>query len=202
MPIITDIKSQKQLGRVSIYVDGTFFTGLSDWQLLDMGLKIGQELDSEAAQKLKAMRDIGRLYDRTLNWLAIRRRSTWELRSYLKRKTKDAQHIEFVERRLLEKGLVDDEVFAQAWVDNRRATKLTSKRKLELELRTKRVAPEIISKVLAEDEGDDNAVLVELIHKKRRMSRYQDNQKLMQYLSRQGFHYGQIKQALEEADAD
>jgi len=42
--------------------------------------------------------------------------------------------------------------------------------------------------------------LRELIAKKRQQSRYQDKLKLMQYLSRQGFGYGDIKTVLEEDD--
>jgi len=52
--------------------------------------------------------------------------------------------------------------------------------------------------VLEEDETDERQVLRELIERKRRQAKYQDNIKLMQYLSRQGFSYGDIKSALED----
>lgn len=53
---------------------------------------------------------------------------------------------------------------------------------------------------LAEDETDERQVLRELIAKKRKTSRYQDDQ-LIAYLARQGFAYDDIKAAISDADA-
>jgi SOS response regulatory protein OraA/RecX len=65
----------------------------------------------------------------------------------------------------------------------------------------KGVARDIIAGALAElgDEGQDQ-MLVDLIEKKRLQTRYQDPDKLMQYLARQGFGYDQIKKALARLD--
>ncbi len=97
-------------------------------------------------------------------------------------------------------GLVDDEAFATSWVANRRLLKPTSLRKLRLELRQKGISSEIIEKVLAEDEVSDSSVLMNIIARKRRQTKYQDDMKLMQYLARQGFGYGDIKSALTDID--
>ena len=81
---------------------------------------------------------------------------------------------------------------------NRRLLKAVSKRRLMQELRQKRIADDVIQQVLAEDETDDRNVLRELVERKRRQSKYQDNLKLMQYLARQGFSYDDIKAALAD----
>jgi regulatory protein len=93
-------------------------------------------------------------------------------------------------------GFIDDVAFAKAWVDNRHLLKPTSHRKLQLELRAKRVADSVIQQVLVDDETTDSDELTAMIARKRRQSRYQDKDKLMQYLARQGFSYEDIKQAL------
>jgi SOS response regulatory protein OraA/RecX len=56
--------------------------------------------------------------------------------------------------------------------------------------------------VLAEDETDERAVLRELIDRKRRQLRYQDNLKLMRYLVGQGFSYDDVKSVLQNQDVD
>ena len=96
--------------------------------------------------------------------------------------------------RLVEKGYVDDEKFARFWVENRNQAKGASRRKLEAELRAKGLASSIIEEAFGETERTDADELQKIIAKKR--SRYPDEQKLMQYLARQGFSYDDIKSAL------
>ncbi len=100
-----------------------------------------------------------------------------------------------------EKKYIDDADFAERWVANRRLLKPISKLKLRQELLKKRVPKEIIDQTLNQDETDEKEVLVELIEKKRKISRYQDDRKLMEYLARQGFRYGDIKDALGQINS-
>ena len=83
-----------------------------------------------------------------------------------------------------------------------RLLKPTSRRKLVNELRKKHIANEIIDQAIGSEDEDERSALREVIERKRRQSKYQDNEKLMQYLARQGFSYGDIKEALEELEAD
>ena len=53
--------------------------------------------------------------------------------------------------------------------------------------------------MLAEDEVSDYDSLIELIERKRRQTRYQDDQKLIAYLVRQGFNYQDVRSALDQA---
>ena len=97
-------------------------------------------------------------------------------------------------------SLLDDASFARSWVANRRLLKSVSKRRLMQELKQKHIADDIIRAVLEDDEADDRTELRELVAKKR--ARYPDNQKLMQYLARQGFGFDDIKSVLaEETDS-
>ena len=196
---ITDIKQQvKRDDRYSVFGDGKYVFSLSEAELLSLGLKIGQEFDKEELEELKNKAVLDKAYDRCLNLIMRRPRSEWEIRGYLKRKDYDSQTTEAVVDRLSGAGYIDDLNFAARWVENRRLLKSTSKRKLILELRQKRVADEIIQQVLEADETDEREVLRELIAKKSQQSRYQDKQKLIAYLSRQGFNYSDIKAVLHE----
>jgi regulatory protein len=198
---ITAIKKQvKREGRYSVYTDEKFAFGISELGLINSGIKIGQELNQEKLDKLKDEADTDKLHNRALDLISRRPRSEWELRDYLKRKNAEPAAIDIILNTLSIRGYINDEDFARRWVENRRLLKPTSKRKLKLELRQKRISDEIINSILSEGETDEAEVLKHLVQKKRNQSRYQDDQKLMQYLARQGFNYEDIKAALTKED--
>ena len=200
---ITAIRQQEKLkGRYSIFVDEKYAFSLSDTALLDAKLFVGQELTGQELKKYKELSADDKIYGLVLRYLAIRQRSQWEIETYLQRKQCPTPLQEKILARLRSNGLVDDQAFAEAWVNNRRLLKPVSKRRLQLELKQKHVSDEIISQVLAEDETDERDVLKELIIRKRKQTKYKDTQKLIAFLSRQGFNYGDIKDALAELDAD
>ncbi len=195
---ITDIKSQvKRNDRYSIYGDGKYVFSLSENELLNSGIKINQEYDGEELEKLQMTVVLDKAYDRSLNMISRRPRSIWEMRQYLKQKDYDENVIEEILNKLSNRKYLDDEKFAEAWVRDRRALKKTSKRRIQQELRAKKVSDTIIQKVLSEDEADEQDILRELIEKKRTQTRYQDDQKLIGYLIRQGFNYSDIKDSIK-----
>jgi|AntRauTorcE11897_2_1112592.scaffolds.fasta_scaffold00277_8 regulatory protein len=200
---ISAIKQQvKRSDRYSIFIDGDYVCSLSEGALLESSLRIGQELSKDELYALKDQAQADKAYDRTIQLIARRPRSEWEVQQYLKRKSYDEEVIQQTTERLVEKGYLDDVSFAQSWIQNRRLLKPRSKRKLRQELLQKRVPEQIITDCLAYDETDDKEVLRQLIEQKRSQTRYKDRQKLMQYLSGQGFSYGDIKKVLEEIEAD
>lgn len=196
---ITAIKQQvKQSTRYSIFVDDKYAFGVSESALLELQLATGQELDAAKLRDYKRLAADDKAYQRALRYVAMRPRSSWEMRVYLQRKEVDEPAAEAILQRLQRVSLLDDAAFAKTWVANRRLLKSVSKRRLRLELLQKRVDEATIDSVLAEDETDENEVLRELVNKKR--GRYQDKTKLMQYLARQGFSYDAIKRAVDETD--
>lgn len=196
---VTNIKQQvKNPHRYSVFLDESYSFSLSDESLLSSGLHVGQELSESAAAALQETAVEDKALAGAVAMIARRPRSVWEMTTYLQRKGHNQALIEKIITRLQEKRYLNDEAFAVAWVANRRLLKASSKRKLQQELRQKRVADDVIERCLAADTTDELAVLRELIERKRTQTRYQDRTKLMQYLSRQGFSYGDIKAALEE----
>ena len=196
---ITAIKQQlKRAGRYSIFVDGKYAFSLSDTALLETGLVNDQELTEQQVKDYKRLSDDDKLYAQVLGLLARRLRSRWEIEFYLQRKQVSPPLINIILNKLSNVGLLDDEKFARAYVNDRRLLRPASRRKMTLELRQKHLSDEIIQRVLGVDEQAETAALRSIIDQKRRQTRYQDNQKLMQYLARQGFSYQDIKSALED----
>lgn len=194
---ITAIKAQvKNPARVSVYVDGAYALSLNHSQLLEQKLHVGLQLDQERVNELKRASDFGKAYERSLMFAMLRPRSTREMRDYFRRKKWDAQDCDAILQKLTAKGYVNDKIFAKSWVQSRALTKNMSRRKLTLELKQKGVTESVIQEAIEGGEYNEQSALHELIAKKRRLGRYQDPQKLMQYLARQGFSYDDIKLAM------
>jgi len=205
---ITSISTQKRdKERVNVSVDGKYRFSLGIFQLVDVGIKVGQEYSEDELVAVEEESLFGKLYMRALEYCLMRPHSQRELKDYLYRKTRDTRtkegdirkgvSIALTERvfnKLLEKGYIDDEKFAAYWIENRNLRKGSSKRKLSAELSTKGVERSITERLLGETERDDVTELQKIIDKKRR--RYNDERKFMSYLARQGFSYDDIKTAL------
>jgi regulatory protein len=196
---ITSIKQQiKRPDRYSVFVDGKYSFSLSESALLTSGIASGREFDAMQLETLKDASTADKAYGNALRYVAMRPRSEWEMETYLRRKQVDEPVAEVIMNRLRAVGLLDDAAFATAWVANRRQLKSTSKRRLRLELKQKRLPEAVIDQALKEDEADERDTLRELVEKKR--ARYPDRNKFMQYLARQGFGYDDIKSVLDNAE--
>lgn len=198
---ITSIKSQvHRQGRYSIFVEGKYSFSLSDMALIDAKLVIGQEINQAQIGELKQLSIDDKLYNLTLGYLAIRPRSEWEIKTYLTRKGASPTLLNDILNKLSNVDLINDQKFAEAFVRDRRLLRSTSRRKLILELRKKHVADNIAQEVIGNEPADEQTALADIVARKRKQSRYQDDLKLMQYLARQGFNYGDIKSALNAVD--
>ncbi len=214
---ITDIsQAVRNPDRVNISVDGKYRFSLDIYQLGTLGIKIGKDYSEEELLELESESQFGKLYARALEYCLMRPHSAKEVRDYLWRKTLDSKVrnrktgeissregvpkdiTDRVFTRLVERGYINDESFARFWIENRNQTKGTSLRKLQNELRTKGVESSVIEAVLDESSRNDEDELGKMIVKKR--SKYPDEQKLIQYLLRQGFRYDDIRSALSQSD--
>lgn len=200
---ITAIKQQeKRKDRYSIFVEGKYAFSLSESALLESKLASGKELTKEQLADYKQLSADDKLYNQTLRYVAMRPRTQGEVEDYLRRKHSPAPLFEQITNKLIGIGLLDDLKFAQAYVNDRRLLRPASRRKMIAELRKKHVADDVIEAVLSNDHGEERTALAEIIARKRRQAKYQDDLKLMQYLARQGFSYDDIKSALsQEEDA-
>ena len=197
---ITAIKQQtKKKDRFSVFVDGKYEFSLGEAALLESNITSGMELSGEQLRELKKLSDDDKVYQQTLRYIALRPRSRWEIEFYLEKRKKASPALtESILNKLSNINMIDDAKLAMAYVNDRRILRPTSRRKMILELRKKHVSADIIEQALGNEAEDELAALLAMIEKKRRQTKYQDDEKLMQYLSRQGFNYGDIKDALQK----
>ncbi len=92
---------------------------------------------------------------------------------------------------------MDDLAFARWYVDNRFVKKGVSSKRLRMELFKKGISREIIDEAL--NVRDDEEEIMKIIAKKR--AKYDDD-KLIQYLARQGFSYELARDLVLESGKD
>ena len=194
---ITAIKPQvKHSNRYSVFVDDQYSFSLSESALLSSGVHSGQEVNATQLMTLRKLSTDDKLYNRALRYVAMRTRTTQEMRRYLQRLEASEELITELIIKLTGLELLNDQKYAVSFVRDRQLLRPTSRRKLQLELKQKGITESTICQALEENEQADSHEIEAVIVKKRRQIKYQDDQKLMQYLARQGFGYGDIKRAL------
>lgn len=225
---VTKIQQQvKRKDRYSIYIDEKYLFSLNEFQLASSGLRIGKELSPSEVEDFATQSQFGKAYERSLNYVMIRPRSEKEIKDYLTRtylypkpksyvdkngqrhfkkqeidKLKTLEMIEGVTNRLNDKGYINDLRFTESWVQSRMLHKKPSRRKLEQELYAKGIDQKIIATVLQNENLNEKDNLLELVKKKRKLLRYQDDQKLITYLLRQGFNYEDVRDTINNKDEE
>ena len=104
---------------------------------------------------------------------------------------------DLIVERLVQRGYVDDRKFAEYYVENRFVKKGVSQKRLKMELVKKGVSKEIIDDVLG---GRDDAEEIDKIIVKKR-AKY-DDEKLVNYLCRQGFEFQLAQSRVREYGRD
>lgn len=190
MKKITAIVAQKKhRNRVNIHLDGEFAFGLA--AIVAGWLRVGQELDEKKIEQLQVEDAKERALQQALLYLSYRARSESEIRKNLQKHEIPEVVIEETLERLRRDGLVNDDQFAQAWVENRSTFRPRSRRMMAMELRQKGLDDEAMQPAL--QEVDDEALAYEAAQK--RAPRFKDlewiefRKKLSGFLARRGFPY-------------
>ena len=199
---ITELRQGvKNPDRVNVFVDEKYAFSLDISQVIDFKIKIGMEISEERLAELKAASDFGKLYQRALEWVLTRPRSERETRDYLYKKIfekkLDKEYVDRIIEKLNSKNYLDDLKFAEWYVENRFVKKGISKKRLKMELMKKGVSNSIIEKVLNARNDEDE--IKKMIEKKR--NKYDDD-KLIQYLCRQGFEYQLVQNLVQTFGKD
>lgn len=187
--------------RVNIFVDGKFSFSLDVSQVVDFKLKVGRELNEEELAEFRKASEFGKLYQRALEKALTRPHSKKEIHDYLSKKVYekglDKKYIDEIIEKLENKKYLDDKKFAEFYVENRFVKKGISKKRLRLELMKKGVLKDIIDEVL--DGRNEEEEIEKMILKKR--AKY-DDEKLVQYLYRQGFSYELAREKVAEVGGE
>lgn len=194
---VTAIKAQKRnKDRVNIYLDGEY--SFSVKMIVAASLQRGDYLADEEIKELQMQDAFQKAYDRALNYLAYRPRSSAEVSRYLAGKRVPSQVGEEVLQRLSAAGLLDDLAFARYWVENRETFRPRGRRLLRQELRQKGVDDELIAEALGEVDEEESAYQAAL-RQARKYAGLDDGlfrQRMHNFLRRRGFSYEVVRETI------
>ena len=190
------VKSE-QRGRVLVYLDGEPAFSLAG--LLAARFRLGQSLSDGEIESLKCQDEVEVACQRAMRLIRNRPRAERELRQKFERDRLAPETQEAVIGRLRVAGLVDDEGFAQAWVENRSAFRPRAARMLRYELRQKGI-PAVAIDLALQGYDEDQAAGAAARKAARRLSQLSEDdfkRRLSQYLARRGFEHATISPVVE-----
>ena len=197
------VPAARPAGRFAVLVDGREHAVLSLEAIDRLGLVVGRTVDGlEDAIALESARL--QSYDRALNMLAFRARSSRELARSLVKKGEERSHVDWAIARLQEQGLLDDAAFARAFTRSKVVGGKQSRRRVEQDLARKgvsrTVAGEAIEDVFEEEAIDQRAIVEEAARKKLRSLSGLDpavqRRRLYAFLARRGYDLDDIRAAI------
>jgi regulatory protein len=196
---ITGIELQKKnQQRVNVFLDGTFAFSLS--RIVAAWLQVGQEISDEKIQQLQDEDRQEHNYQRALHYLAYKPRSTAELHKYLLHHQVDEIEAAAVLERLQKSGLLNDNSFAEAWIENQNEFRPRGRRALAYELRQRGIDDQTIQESLAD--LDEEALAYQAALKKSRTLKNSDwsefQTKLSTFLARRGFDYDTVRSVVKQ----
>lgn len=150
-PVISALERQKRNPRrVSVYLDGEYAFGIDEEIVYTQRLAKGMEMTPDLRARVERSAGMVRARIVAEQCLARRMRSERELRIFLSKKEFEQDTIDAVVDDLRRARLLDDAVFARAFVRDRLAFRPRGPRVLERELAARGVARDLAARVVAE----------------------------------------------------
>lgn len=204
---VTAIKPQvRDPERVNVFIDEQFAFGMGSQVSLDMGLRVGENVDAARIAALRAADDIGKATNAALNLLAMRPRSIREIRDRLRQKDYAPAAIDAAIEKLEGWNYVDDADFARFWVENRVTHRPRGRRLLAQELWQKGIDRETATEAIEESDLDEHQAALDIARSKMRsyagLERAVVYRRLGGLLGRRGFGYDVVKPVLDEVLAE
>ncbi len=201
--LITKIERQlRHRRRVNVFVDGAFAFGLHEEVLGRFGLRAGDTLDEHALKEIESEEEFNLAKEYALRLVSYRLRSEKEVRARLAEKEFHPAVIDRAIGHLQSSGVLNDNKFARAFVNQILMRKPSGRALLQRELRSKGIPRETIQDILHETLGEEEELhlareAVRKILKRYRSSRIPMDEKKKQkriesFLVRRGFQWTTI----------
>jgi regulatory protein len=203
MPLVTDLESARRgPGYLAVRVDGNPVGIISENDAMRLCLKRGIVVSEATVEEIQSLSECAEATQLAGRFLAHRPRTVLEVRQRLLRGGIGAPIAEAAIESLKQQGLLDDQRFADMWVENRQAFHPRSPRMLQAELRRKGVARETAEEAVEHEVTIDEAALAAeagrpRLHRYRNHDRQSFDRSLGGFLARRGFSFDAVRKALE-----
>ncbi|EHA29199.1 MULTISPECIES: recombination regulator RecX [Bacillus] len=206
MPFITKISTQKKnTERFNIFLDDKYAFSVDADVLVKFELKKGKELDDLDIIEIQYGDEVKKGFNRALDFLSYRMRSTKEVEDHLKKKETSPPVIAEVIHRLNDYKYLNDQEFASAYVSTHKKTNGKGPDVLFRELRAKGIDDDTIKEALSsfsfEDQTKEAVKHVEkLLKKDKKLSTKELKQRAQLQLQRKGFSFDVISAAMDQIE--
>lgn len=201
--VITEVRTQrKRVERRSIYINGEFAFGISEESYVRHALFKGREVTQTFLDEVLHAEELYQARQVALRFLARRMRSVQEIEKKLTEREFPPETITATLAFLAEYGMIDDEAFARAYVNDQLIRRPLGRRRLEQELRRKGVAKESAGQTVAAiiDDAEEVANALAAAQKKLPTLRHDDARKrersLANFLAGRGFSWSAVATVL------
>jgi len=196
----------RRAGRYAVEVGGAAITPVAIETIAECKLAVGLMLDAAALERLRTASAVTACYDKALDALARRARSSKDLERWLLEREHPRAAIAATIERLSALGLLDDERFAEAYVNGPARTKGFGQRRVAAELRRRGVPSAIVDRAIAgraDADGSESDALAAAAARRARTLRTQApdvaQRRLVGWLVRRGFAIGAAIRAAKDA---
>lgn len=202
--IITGVEQYTKV-KFKIYLDGTFAFVLYKGELSRYGIRRGEELPVETADKIRSEVVLRRAKLRAMHLLSDMDRTEAALRDKLKQGLYTQDVIEKAVDYVKSFGYLDDGRYAENFVRSRQGAK--SRKEIRAVLTKKGVSPELIDRAfeICSEEGSEEDAIRSILRKKKfdpETSEERERQKIYGYLARKGFRYETVRQVIQNHSHD
>lgn len=196
--LITAVE-QYTKGKFKIYLDGQFAFVLYKGELRRFDIDVGNELQEEDYLEIMNEIILKRAKRRTLYLLKDMSRTEQQIRNKLNEGCYPKDIIEKAIDYAKSFNYINDELYARNYVEYKSVSK--SRRAIVSELSQKGVSKEIIERIYAKAEPNEEEAIIKAIEKRRIDLNSADKtqmNKLYMFLNRKGFRYDDIERAVRK----
>jgi len=198
MKIVTNIKRNKNNNRVSIFLDEIYFLSVSEYVLNKNNISIGMKINDFDIDKINFENNLSKAKECVLNLLAIRARSSSEIKNKLIKKKFSNEVIFNVIEHLKKNKLLDDYEFAKMFANHNLKNKKLGPLAAKNELFKKGIDQSTIEIVVSKiyDNKTKYNIIREIFEKKNKINKKMDKKelnKIINYIRRKGFNWEDIQ---------
>ena len=194
VPIITLLEAQKNnKERVSVYVDGTFFCGITLDEIVRNRISAGMNVSEADLKELQKSSSENDLYNKAFAYILTTPRTIQQIRQYLFKKEPSRESRDKVIERLVAANLVNDEDYATQYAESK--CKKISNRAIKIKLMERGVSAAFAEKAIAKLDDKRQKELADVVAEKYMRSKEVNTKnilKLHRYLVTKGFDYDTV----------
>ncbi|MGE5474843.1 MAG: RecX family transcriptional regulator [Ignavibacteriales bacterium] len=194
--VITDIKKNKGKS-YSVYIDNGDTFGVSEYILMKQDIHIGMELSEKELDFIKNQVLISMSKSDAINFVSYKMRTAYEVEIKLKEKY-PLEIIQEVIDYLNQNDYLNDEMYAERFINEKKKLGKLSKKELVYKLMEKGIKRELIEIMIEKNEYDEIGYAKKVIAKRGKTKDKKEEAKAINYLYRKGFSKDTIDEIIKE----